>query len=113
MVASAVENILQRRGQDGDEELYQSVAMSMTFTAGIVLIALGLLRAGFVVVFLSRPVMVGFIMSVGFVILVNQFRALLGLDIVRTYTRTSDQFRVCAYRAAILRSTCMRRCVQW
>ena len=58
--------------------------MTMTFAVGLVLIALGLLRAGFVVVFLSRPVMVGFIMSAGFVILVNQFRALLGLDIVRT-----------------------------
>merc|ERR1719410_925670 len=63
---------------------YVSITMTLTFVCGIVLIIFGFVRAGFIVNFLSRPVMTGFIMSAAFIILVNQFRGLLGLDIGRS-----------------------------
>ena len=86
MVASAVEGVVASLGHsssdEGYQELYQSIAMTLTFCCGIILIIFGLIRAGFIIVFLSRPVMTGFIMSAAFIILVNQLRSLLGLDIV-------------------------------
>jgi len=87
MIATAVESILIHRGVPDDdpgyEELYQSLVITLAFACGIVRIVFGLVRAGFIVVFLSRPVMTGFIFSVALIILINQFRSLLGLDIHR------------------------------
>jgi len=87
MVASAVSGVMVDLGIDADdpqyEELYQSIAMTFSFVCGIIFIIFGLIRAGFIIVFLSRPVMTGFIMSAAFIILINQFRGLFGLDIDR------------------------------
>lgn len=87
MIATAVESIMIDRGIPDDapgyDELYQSLVITLAFACGIVRIVFGLVRAGFIVVFLSRPVMTGFIFSVALIILVNQFRSLLGLDIHR------------------------------
>merc|ERR1712087_117144 len=58
--------------------------MTLTFVCGIILIIFGLIRAGFIINFLSRPVMTGFITSAAFIILINQFRGLLGLSIGRS-----------------------------
>lgn len=88
MVASAVEAIAQGRGYADPEsdapyaEKYEKIAMSLSFVCGIMLILFGLIRAGFITVFLSNPVMIGFIMSAASIILIEQFRSLLGLDIV-------------------------------
>lgn len=86
MVASAVHSIIATmpitEEDAGYMDLYTSIAMTLSFTVGFVLIVFGLFRAGFIVVFLSRPVMTGFITSAAFIILINQFRSLLGLDIV-------------------------------
>lgn len=67
----------------GYQELYQSIVITLSFVCGIVRIVFGLLRCGFISNFLSRPVMTGFIMSVAYIILINQFRGLFGLDIDR------------------------------
>eukprot|EP01083_Nonionella_stella_P142994 443512_1 len=87
MVASAVEGVMSNLGytssSEGYDELYQSIAMTLSFVVGIILIVFGMIRAGFIIVFLSRPVMIGFIMSAAFIILINQFRSLLGLDMDR------------------------------
>jgi len=87
MIATAVESVMINRGipdnDPGYEELYQSLVITLAFACGIVRIVFGLVRAGFIVVFLSRPVMTGFIFSVALIILINQFRSLLGLDIHR------------------------------
>lgn len=87
MIATAVESIMIHReipdNAPGYDELYQSLVITLAFACGIVRIVFGLIRAGFIVVFLSRPVMTGFIFSVALIILINQFRSLLGLDIHR------------------------------
>eukprot|EP01084_Bolivina_argentea_P282924 484416_1 len=88
MIASAVEAIMIKYGYEhetdpGYSELYQSLVITLTFVCGIIRILFGLFRAGFIVVFLSRPVMTGFIFSVALIILINQFRGLFGLDIDR------------------------------
>ena len=86
MVASAVEGVVANLGYSssdhGYDELYQTICMTLSFVCGVLLIMFGLIRAGFIIVFLSRPVMTGFIMSAALVIFVNQLRSLLGLDIV-------------------------------
>eukprot|EP01083_Nonionella_stella_P024434 67463_1 len=87
MVASAVEGVMSNMGytsgSTGYDELYQSIAMTLSFVCGLILILFGMIRAGFIIVFLSRPVMTGFIMSAAFIILINQFRSLLGLQMDR------------------------------
>merc|ERR1719458_1827471 len=87
MIATAVESIMIERGIDVDDpsydSVYQSLVITLSFVCGIVRIIFGLVRAGFIVVFLSQPVMTGFIFSVALIILINQFRSLLGLDIHR------------------------------
>ena len=89
MVASAVEVIAKGAGYvDGetDEEYaakYETIAMSLSFVCGIILIIFWLIRAGFITVFLSDPVMIGFIMSAASIILIEQFRSLFGLDMVK------------------------------
>ena len=89
MVASAVEGVVASLGSSSTDpdyhELYQTIAMTLSFVCGVILIIFGLIRAGFIIVFLSRPVMTGFIMSAAFIIFINQFRSLLGLDIVKSY----------------------------
>ena len=84
MVASAVEAVAGNGDEDDPEyaEKYQRIAMTLTFVTGIVLLIFGALRAGFIIVFLSDPVMIGFIMSAASIIVVEQLGALLGLDIV-------------------------------
>merc|ERR1712228_364933 len=88
MIASAVDGAMNKLNISETNEnylqIYQSVTMTLTFVCGLILILFGLIRAGFIINFLSRPVMTGFIMSAAFIILINQFRALLGLRIGRS-----------------------------
>jgi len=85
MLASACNAVMDHYGKlpGDDEAMYQEIAMTFTFCCGLIFLALGALRAGFVVVFLSRPVMTGFIMSASFIIMLSQCRSLMGLDIGR------------------------------
>eukprot|EP01084_Bolivina_argentea_P245757 411389_1 len=84
MLASAVSTVIADHNWDEtDAELYQSIAMAFTFVCGVIFLSLGLMRAAFVTVFLSRPVMTGFIMSASFIIMLSQCRALMGLQIGR------------------------------
>mmetsp|Transcript_46819 Transcript_46819/g.41884 ORF Transcript_46819/g.41884 Transcript_46819/m.41884 type:complete len:637 (+) Transcript_46819:97-2007(+) len=87
MLASAVNSVITAYNitsdDDGYSEMYQEIAMTFTFCCGIIFIILGLMRAGFVIVFLSRPVMTGFILSASFIIVLSQCRSLMGLDIDR------------------------------
>jgi len=59
---------------------YVSLALLLAFMAGAVQLALGLLRAGFVADFLSRPVLSGFVYASAAIIVLGQLGHLLGID---------------------------------
>lgn len=61
-----------------------SVAILLAFTVGAIQVLLGVLKLGFVVNFLSRPVISGFTSAAAIIIGVNQFRNLLGIPIPRS-----------------------------
>ncbi|MFY0630193.1 MAG: solute carrier family 26 protein [Flavobacteriaceae bacterium] len=59
---------------------YVSIAILLAFLVGGIQFLLGVFRLGFVVNFLSKPVITGFTSAVALTIGVNQFRNLLGVD---------------------------------
>ncbi|MFC2127150.1 SulP family inorganic anion transporter [Bacteroidota bacterium] len=61
-----------------------SIAILLAFTVGIIQVLLGVLKLGFVVNFLSRPVISGFTSAAAIIIGVNQFRNLMGIPIPRS-----------------------------
>uniref|UniRef100_UPI00404899BB SulP family inorganic anion transporter n=1 Tax=Polaribacter sp. TaxID=1920175 RepID=UPI00404899BB len=63
---------------------YISIAILLAFVVGSIQLLMGLFRLGFIVNFLSRPVISGFTSAVALIIGFNQFRNLLGVDFVRS-----------------------------
>ena len=60
---------------------YATLLAALAVLTGVVLLAAGLLRLGFVSEFLARPVLIGFISGIGVVIIVGQLPKLLGLPV--------------------------------
>lgn len=63
---------------------YVELAALLALMVGGIQIILGLLRGGFLVNFLSRPVISGFTSAAAIIIAVSQFKLILGLDIPRS-----------------------------
>ncbi|MCS6845582.1 MAG: solute carrier family 26 protein [Caldilineales bacterium] len=63
---------------------YVQLALTLAFLAGIVQVAMGLARMGFLVNFLSYPVLAGFTSAAALVIGLSQVRTLLGIKIPQT-----------------------------
>ena len=63
---------------------YISIAILLAFVVGSIQLLMGLFRLGFIVNFLSRPVISGFTSAAALIIGFNQFRNLLGVDFVRS-----------------------------
>jgi len=63
---------------------YISIAILLAFVVGSIQLLMGLFRLGFVVNFLSRPVISGFTSAAALIIGFNQFRNLLGVDFIRS-----------------------------
>lgn len=59
---------------------YIYAAITLALLSGLMLIAMGLLRLGFLANFLSHPVVAGFITASGIIIAVSQLRHVLGID---------------------------------
>ena len=70
---------------DQGSEAYHQVALTLAFLVGLLSVLFGLLRAGFLVNFLSHPVISGFTSAAALVIGFSQLRHLLGIDIPRTH----------------------------
>nr|7V73_A Chain A, Prestin [Homo sapiens]7V74_A Chain A, prestin [Homo sapiens]7V75_A Chain A, prestin [Homo sapiens] len=70
-------------GTEARDALRVQVAFTLTFLAGIIQLALGLLRLGFLVDFLSEPLISGFTTGAAIHILLSQLKYLLGLKIPR------------------------------
>ncbi len=75
MTAAAVGNIAEA-GTAG----YVVAALTLAFLSGVMLLALGVFRLGFLANFLSHPVIAGFITASGILIAASQLRHILGID---------------------------------
>ncbi len=63
---------------------YIAIAILLAFVVGAIQFLLGVFRLGFVVNFLSKPVITGFASAVALTIGINQFRNLLGVDFIQS-----------------------------
>ncbi len=59
---------------------YATAALSLAALSGVMLIAMGILRLGFIANFLSHPVISGFITASGILIAISQLRHILGIE---------------------------------
>ena len=74
MTAAALHNIVEQ-GTMG----YAVAALSLAGLSGVILVAMGLFRLGFVANFLSHPVIAGFITASGIIIAASQLKHILGI----------------------------------
>jgi sulfate permease, SulP family len=81
MTASAV-GVLAREGSED----YVPIVILLTFLVGVIRLGLGLVRAGFLVNFMSRPVLSGFVNAAALVIAGSQIAHLTGLQTERAET---------------------------
>ena len=58
---------------------YIAAAITLAFLSGLILLALGLFRLGFLANFLSHPVIAGFITATGIIIAASQLKHILGI----------------------------------
>lgn len=78
LVAAGVTVIAQAGSQD-----YITLAILLAFMMGVIQITLGLFRLGFIVNFLSKPVISGFTSAAALIIALNQLKHLVGVNIAR------------------------------
>jgi SulP family sulfate permease len=64
----------------GDPKRYAAVSAALALAAGIVLVVAGIARLGFVSDFIARPVLAGYLVGLGVVIVVGQAPKLLGIE---------------------------------
>ncbi|WP_430928121.1 SulP family inorganic anion transporter [Polaribacter marinivivus] len=65
-------------------ESYIAIAILLALMVGVIQFILGIFSLGFIVNFLSKPVITGFTSAVALIIGVNQFRNLLGVDFIQS-----------------------------
>lgn len=75
MTAATVGDFAARGSAD-----YVSVALALAFIVGLILLALGALRLGFLANFLSHPIISGFITASGVLIAAGQLKHILGVE---------------------------------
>jgi len=75
MTATALGNIVEQ-GTMG----YAAAALSLAGLSGVMLLAMGLFRLGFIANFLSHPVIAGFITASGIIIAASQLKHIFGID---------------------------------
>jgi SulP family sulfate permease len=75
MTAAALANIVEQ-GTMG----YAVAALSLAGLSGLILLAMGVFRLGFVANFLSHPVIAGFITASGIIIAASQIKHILGIE---------------------------------
>ena len=80
LVASAVGPLAQ-----GDAALYLGLAVLLSLLVGLLQFVLGLARFGFLVNFLSHPVLSGFTSAAALIIGFSQLKHLLGIDLPRSH----------------------------
>jgi SulP family sulfate permease len=73
---------------------YVSLVLTLSFMSGIMMLAMGLMRLGSIVNFISHTVVVGFTAGAAMLIIVSQLRNFFGIDIPRgmSFLRTIETF---------------------
>lgn len=73
---------------------YVSLVLTLSFMSGIMMLAMGLMRLGSIVNFISHTVVVGFTAGAAMLIIASQLRNFFGIDIARglSFVRTLDAF---------------------
>lgn len=66
-----------------DSERYLTLALTLALLVGMIKLVMGVIRIGFLVNFLSHPVLSGFTSAAALVIAVSQLKHLLGIDMPR------------------------------
>jgi len=88
LVGDAVTSIIGAEHIDHSTEygdkMFQDAASGLALVAGVILVGMSILRLGFVVKFLSVPVMTGFVTGAAFIIFGNQLKGIFGLDCEKT-----------------------------
>lgn len=74
MTAAAVGNLALPGSED-----YIAAAIALAFMSGLILLAMGIFRLGFLANFLSHPVIAGFITASGIIIATSQLKHILGI----------------------------------
>jgi SulP family sulfate permease len=72
-------------GPEQKSEEYIQLAIATSLIAGVIQILLGFFRLGFLVNFLSHPVIAGFTSAAAFIIGLSQLKNLLGIEIDRSF----------------------------
>ena len=67
-----------------ESENYIAIVLALTLMVGCIQIIVGAFRLGFIVNFLSKPVLTGFVTAAALIIGFNQFKGLLRIDIERS-----------------------------
>lgn len=65
-------------------EHYMTMVFVLTLMVGVIQILLGSLKLGFIMNFVSKPVLTGFITAAAIIISISQFKNLMGLDAARS-----------------------------
>jgi len=88
LVGDAVSSIIGAehidRSTEYGDKMFQEAASGLALVAGGILVCMSILRLGFVVKFLSVPVMIGFVTGAAFIIFGNQMKGIFGLDCEKT-----------------------------
>jgi SulP family sulfate permease len=84
---------------------YARLALTLAFLVGLIELALGLFRLGFLVNFVSRPVLVGFTNAAALVIALSQVKHLLGISIPSTENVVEQVVLLAQHASAINRVT--------
>ncbi|SHJ79982.1 sulfate permease, SulP family [Pseudozobellia thermophila] len=79
-----------------EEEAYVAMALLLAFMVGSIQLVLGVFRMGFLVNFLSRPVISGFTSAAALIIILSQLKHLLGTPIAG-----SNRFHELLYNASV------------
>jgi len=96
IVSLMVASTLGPLAQDGTIG-YVAGAVLLAFMSGVLLLAMGIARFGFVVNFLSHPVISGFTSAAALVIAFSQLKHLLGFDIPRSHLITETLAHAAAH----------------
>ncbi|MFK7979908.1 MAG: SulP family inorganic anion transporter [Saprospiraceae bacterium] len=70
---------------EGGTELYIMLAITLAFMVGLIQFLLGVFRLGFLVNFLSHPVISGFTSAAALIIGLSQLKHLLGIELARSH----------------------------
>ena len=91
----------------GDAARYADLSILLTLFTGVVCIAAGIARFGFIANFLSRPILVGYLNGIAISIIVGQFGKLIGIDVAsggvfRTIANLARQIAAVHWTTAIV-----------